>query len=181
MKFALSLLLATVISSLGYAAGDHDAKTGKKISAMEIQFSPGMASLTVDQKKQIKDFAQKAKALNRDVEISVAAWSDQPFPAKGQDLSKDQQKLAGRRLDKIEEYLEKEVDFKGDVDTYNMAERANWLARAFETEGAEIKSVFAQKDEEVSEDVLRSKYNEFKKRGKQQKAVLVMTAKKGTF
>lgn len=180
MKLTLSILLAAIMTSMAsakdYGYGKKDKMKDKNVSAISIEFAPGQHELTADQKQQIMSFVQGANQIQGDLNIGIAAWSDQPFPAtRKQDLSKNQKDLAKKRLEQVENYVEDVADFKGDVDTYNMAERANWLARVFETEGAEIKSIFSKQDETVSDDVLREKYQTYKRHGDARKVVLVLT------
>lgn len=171
MKFLFLLMLSAMIAPMSLADGKM-----KNVKSTTLEFSEGSSVLNADQKEQIRSLIQASQKKGEDMNVGIAAWSDQPFPAEDTRLSEDQRDLAQARLNAIEEHIAT-LDFQGSVDTFNMAKSSNWLARLFNTEESELKSAFAKKD--VSEDVLKSRYEVYRKEGDARKAVVVLSKDKG--
>ena len=169
MKYILTMLLITAIAPFSFAGGSKD----KHVKAQSVEFEKGSAALTQDHKSKISEMVQKAKGDEKNLDIAV--WSDQPFPTGEQELSKDQQELAENRVKAIKDYVDT-LEFEGNMETYNMAERSNWLARTFNTEESELKSIFAK--EGVEAGAMQEKYEAFKNEGEPSKAVFVMSKDK---
>jgi hypothetical protein len=86
-------------------------------------------------------------------------------------LTEADRDLASKRAEAISSVLKTELEV-GDVDTYNMAERANWLARTFGTRQAELKSVFAKKGADTP--VTNAEFHVIKNEGGPSEAVVVV-------
>lgn len=169
MKYILVALFSIALMPSSWA---NWSKDGKRVESAVISFDKGVSQLSADQKKQISELIGKAPKKGDDFDMGIAAWADQPFPAGNKSLSADQRDLAQKRINAIEDYVS-EVSYAGDVDTFNMARRSNWLARLFNTETAELKSMFSKRDDSTS--LLKDKYQAFKDKGDSQKAVLVLS------
>ena len=171
MKYILVLLVSLALMPTSWANWSKD-KQSMHIDSATIEFSEGSYALTESQKSSIRDLVKKAKSTeNRDWNLGVAAWADVPFPQGESEASSAQRDLADNRLKAINNFIET-MDAPVDVDTYNMAEKSNWLAKLFNTEASEIKSTFAKKDMKTS--TMKEKYQVYKKEGAPNKAVLVL-------
>lgn len=137
-----------------------------------LSFDAGKSALTPEDKSLLRDVVKQARDLGKIDEIQTAVWSDNPAPRADTGLAKADQKLAERRVKSIKKYLKSSLKI-ADVDTYNMAERANWLARTFDTDEAQLKS-------EISRDTYMSKeqFQVFKDHGQPSKAVVLVILKK---
>jgi hypothetical protein len=128
-------------SGPGYmATANMNLKEG--VNYQVLSFPKGSAALTSAQKRQLKSLADASKG---DIDsIHVAVWSDMAFPKTAKaDLPDAQEKLAEKRIETIEKYLDDDLDLDG-IETYSMAESSNWFSRAFNTEEGELKSLFSQ-------------------------------------
>lgn len=170
MKLFLSLLLSVTLAPAAFA--NKDDKKGIKSSS--IEFSEGSDSLTDAQKQQIREMISALPEQGNNFNLGIAGWSDQPYPGEDGELSEDQRDLAKNRIEAVENFVTDELNFEGSVSTYDMSTQANWLARMFDTEGAEIRSVFA-KGEKASDDTLRDRFKAYKKDGGPKKVALVLS------
>ena len=91
----------------------------------------------------------------------------------GSALSKEQADLAKNRADNIKGFLSAKYNISS-LTIYNMAEKSNWLARAFNTRDAELKSLFSKTEvTPVSSDT----FEIIKANGAARRAVLVVSHK----
>lgn len=137
-----------------------------------IDFQQGQAQLTDTAKSNLRTMVENAKAQGEIDKLHVAVWSDKEFP-KGEsaELQDSDKKLADQRIDAIESYLEETLDVD-DVETYSMAEKSNWFARAFNTEEAELKSLFSQRG--APSDVEIQEFRIVKDKGGPSKSVILL-------
>lgn len=137
-----------------------------------ISFKDNTAKLTSASKAKLDLLIKDAKIDGKINQVQVAAWSDNPAPRTDEELSRRDRRLADSRAKAIDNYLSKRSGV--DVKTFNMAERANWLARAFNTEEAELKKEIGQGgDAPLSNDELQI----FKSNGRPSKAVVLVILK----
>lgn len=144
----------------------------RDIPHFSLMFEPGSAMISQSNMDSLRKFIndEKAKAGEID-EITVAAWSDKALPQAPAELTEADRDLAMKRADAIALVLKNEFNLT-DVETYNMAERANWLARTFDTKDAELKSIFSRKGAETPLD--NEEFMVFKNQGGASEAVLVL-------
>ncbi|MGZ3706632.1 MAG: hypothetical protein ACXVA8_11430, partial [Bdellovibrionota bacterium] len=116
----------------------------KNIPHATVTFNNGSNSLSETNRAILRNLVHDASARHAIAKANVAAWSDKALPLKGEDLLESDRNLAKERSDAISLFLKDELNV-GNVDTFNMAETSNWLARTFKTEDAELKSVFSKK------------------------------------
>jgi hypothetical protein len=134
-----------------------------------ISFEHGSAALTDSSKESLRALCREARSHGEIDEIKLAVWSDRDVPVNV-DLPKVDRNLAKQRIDNISNFLKDEFDV-GDVDSFNMAERSNWLARLFRTDDAELKSSYAKADRRaLNDDELRV----MKSRGSPSSAVVIV-------
>lgn len=154
----------------GYVAtANMNLKEG--VNYQVLTFPRGSANLSAAQKRQLKSLADASMGDIDDIHIAV--WSDQAFPRnEKQELPKGQQDLAEKRIDAIEKYLEDDLKLEAGVETYSMAERTNWFARAFNTEEGELKSLFSQQGAPARVDA--SEFAIVKSKGGPMKAVILI-------
>lgn len=162
------------LAPAAFAEGDKADKA--KAKSASIEFENGAHALTEDQRSSLREMVNNLPNRGRDLNIGIAAWSDQPYPGTEKELSEDQQDLADKRAEAVESFLEDDMNFEGSISKFNMAEKSNWLARMFDTEGAEIRSVFAEK-EQASDDTLKNRYKAYKKKGGPGKVAIVASPK----
>ncbi len=135
-----------------------------------ISFEAKSAQLTQVSKDELSKIATDARAHGKIDEVQVAVWSDNPAPRKGEKLSDADRKLADQRAKAIKDYLKKPLNV-GDVDTFNMADRASWLARTFDTDEAQLKAEIGRGGDGV---MSKEEFQIFRDGGKPSKAVLLI-------
>lgn len=143
----------------------------KSIPHTTISFDTGSAMLSESARASLRDLIKDARATGTIDQVTVAAWSDKTLPMGKTDLAEADRDLAAKRADAISSVLKTELEV-GDVDTYNMAERANWLARTFNTRQAELKSIFSKKGAETP--VTNGEFHVIKNEGGPSEAVVVV-------
>jgi len=137
-----------------------------------ITFETGKATLTTESENKIRELLKEARATGKVDEVKVAVWSDNPAPREGEELAKSDRELAKARVKAIENCLYGQK--VSDVETYNMAERASWLSRVFNTDAAGFKSETGRgKDAPM----FKEEFQIFKTNGSPSKAVIVSLVK----
>ncbi|MFW7377259.1 MAG: hypothetical protein ACOH5I_00445 [Oligoflexus sp.] len=142
--------MATV--AVDFEANQHnlsqEARDKIRSKLQEHQASAQMDTTTQDQTATRGTASTEQKELGEKIaSIRVAAWSDQEFNAE-QDLPEQAQELAKNRADAVEKFINDELKVDADVTAFNMAEQAGLLARTFNTQEAELKSIFARRGAE---------------------------------
>lgn len=115
----------------------------EKIPSSTIKFEAGSRSLTESEKNSLRNLIKEAQTKGVIRQVTIVAWSDKMLPRTGNELSRRDRNLAKGRASAIENFLKSELALEN-VDTYNMAEPANWLARTLNSKDAELKSVFGR-------------------------------------
>jgi hypothetical protein len=111
-----------------------------------VKFASGSTAITESERSSLRAFVTAAKANGKVDKFIVAAWSDEEMPQGDDKLSEKQQNLAKDRNHAVKQAL-KDAG-ADDVDTFSMAERANWIQKTFNTEGAQLKGAGKIKDAE---------------------------------
>ncbi len=119
------------------------------LTSHAISFAKGSAVLSEASRAQLRELVRTARARGDIEDIKVSVWSDREMTTTA-DLPRADRDLAARRADVIEDFLEDTLDTPS-VETFSMATRANWLARMFNTNDAELKSSFAKREYDVTE------------------------------
>jgi|GEM_PF-3551744 len=147
--------------------------SAQSIPHVTIEFSPGSALLTQTETAKIRDLVASSKSGGmRSKGTTIAAWSDRALPrTSGQKLSDADRDLAEKRADAIKSYLKDEQNVST-VDTYNLADDSNWLARTFKTSDSELRSVFGKKGSETP--VTHSEFKVIQNEGGPSTAVVVI-------
>jgi hypothetical protein len=152
-----------------------DTKLGSdKVSLAQdhvvINFKNGQRTLSAADRNKLRTFINAAKARGDIDEIKIAVWSDKEFPATGNELPESDRTLASKRAENLENFLTGQLDVS-DVETFNMAEKSNWLARTFNTDEAEIKSLFGA---EGGAPIDHDEFQVFKSKGSASKAIVLV-------
>lgn len=130
-------------------ARHHDGETssprhdgdGQILLTEVVTFERGSHRLPDSAARAIRQLVDRAERNGGIQDVEIAVWSDRDLPLKN-DLSRAQQELAAKRILAISRYFNSVgVAF---VDSYNMAERSNWLARMMGGSEAELKSSYAK-------------------------------------
>lgn len=125
------------------AAKENNLET--HLTGEAIQFAKGSSELTQKARSRLRAMVQQLQKQGKIQRMRIAAWSDRDFPSKDQRaLPEEQQQLAEHRGAAVNDFLRTQ-DEKLPIETYNMAEKANYFAEVFNTSEAELKSVFAKK------------------------------------
>lgn len=104
----------------------------------EITFDKSSSSLTDAHKETLRAAINEASQAGKIAEVKVLAWSDKEYPSPTGKQSREDVKLAKKRMSDIKSYLK---DLKvSDVDTYNMTERPNALQKLFHTKTEKVKN-----------------------------------------
>lgn len=136
-----------------------------------IDFKKGVTDLTPDVQTKLRTLLEGARASGEVDKVHLAVWSDMAFPKGKAELPKNEKDLAEKRIDKIEAYLKESLSVSN-VDSYSLADKANWLARTFNTSDAELKSLFAQRG---ATPLTNEEFSVIKRHGAPGKAVVVIT------
>ena len=171
-----NLLLALFGIITGFNALADDIVEIKAEKYQVVEFKKGSSALTDASKKQLANLIAASRKNNAEIDkVHVAAWSDTALPIAGtEDLSKKDRELAEARAKNVEDYLEKSYKVD-DVSKYNLAERANWLAKAFNTKDAELKSLFTT---EKSAPLEHAEFMTIRQHGAPARAVVVIRTEK---
>ena len=135
-----------------------------------IEFGAGSSKLADSDKAALRAAVRDVLQKHPVRHVTVAAWSDKQLPAQGQKLGDTDRGLARERAAVINEFLKSEMEIS-DVDTFNMAENANWLARTFNTKDAELKSVFTRAE---GSPVKKAEFRTIRAKGGPSHAVVVV-------
>jgi outer membrane protein OmpA-like peptidoglycan-associated protein len=160
--------------TLGFQS-DMSERDDERLSGGTVSFNRGSATLSPDAQNELREMLRSAQARGDINDIKVAVWSDNELPtAQNQQLSEADRSLARQRIEAIENFLHPMLDatFPNlSVDTFNMAERANWFARLFNTEQAELRSELARRGERDGE----GKYRKLGKGGPSKASIVIET------
>lgn len=128
--------------------------------SLTVGFEPGNAGLSDAEKSSLRAAVTAARSDSKLKRVVVAAWSDNELPRSNNiKLSKADKDLAENRAKNIEAFLKTLKVEK--IDTYSMAEHANWFERMFKTDEAEIKkSMQGLVIDDEAERMLAEKLNE---------------------
>ncbi|MGE4234379.1 MAG: hypothetical protein AB7F43_13715 [Bacteriovoracia bacterium] len=140
-----------------------------------IGFAYGQSDLSYEAKAKLDELMKRARAMaNRIDEVRVAAWSDYPLPREGEQLTKVDRELAKKRLRSISTYLKKNLEASY-VQSFNMAQRSNWLSRFFETPDAQLKTHFYENSNEL---MTKEEFRIFRDNGDVSTAVILVMMKR---
>lgn len=137
-----------------------------------ISFEPGKANLTIESEAKLNVLVKQARSQGKIDDMKIAVWSDNPAPREGEELAKVDRDLAAARGHAIKSWLKHHK--VSDIDTYNMAERASWLARVFSTDAADFKTETGGGNDSH---MFREEFQIFKTHGNASKAVIVSLVK----
>ncbi len=156
MKYAKQLKRAVLYSSIvtfpNLLEGRvHAAEPGGMIEAAQqkayeisgkdvaiLKFNKGSSTLSSKDQSELRTMYNAVKEDSRVVEIVVAAYSDLDYPKSGKsDLPHKSKTLAGNRGAEVRNFLT-ELGAKK-VRVVNMAQKANWFERTFDTKDAQVK------------------------------------------
>ena len=166
----ITLFLATLsFSPKGFAVDTNPARIGPNTT---LTFPVSKASLSADAKSKLRELIKDANVNGKIAEVQVAVWSDNPAPRKDEELSKTDRSLAEKRALAVRNFLKH--NGKVSVSSYNMAERASWLARTFDTTDAELKSEIGPGGDRP---MSKEEFQVFKNNGNPSKAVVLVIMK----
>jgi hypothetical protein len=128
------------------ASAASDSAAMKDIPHITISFAQDSAMLSEVDKEKLRELVRDTRSKAAIDNVAVVAWSDKDVPMRGEKLSDADRNLAKSRAEVIQSFLKDEMGFaRTDIDTFNMAENANWFARTFRTQDWELKSIFSKK------------------------------------
>ncbi len=156
LRFQTILSVPVLALLTSCASRDHQNATAQSSSAsvaktvaqsseaqdfVEIEFGLGSAKLSDTAKASLTSVVSKARQAGNLDDVIVLSWSDLEYPAKDtRTLPLGQRDLAAERNRAIKAYLQASPGV--DVDTYNMAEKPNTLAKWFDTSDNQLKRAF---------------------------------------
>jgi hypothetical protein len=159
---------ASGYGSSGYSSsGTSGANQQAAINYKVIYFKQGSSELDTASKDTINSLIDSSKAKGEIAKVHLAVWSDKSFPMGQNELKSEDKKLASDRIDAITNYLKGPLKVSS-LDKHNMAEKTSWMARAFNSADAELKSMFAQRGAPVTD----REFNIVKNNGGESKAVV---------
>ena len=176
MKKVLLAVSVLVAGSMMACSTDHrtvsesDHARGKYESVV-VNFAPGSSRIPSSEISQLQTVASELQANDHLDGITAAVWSDREFPTdRNVQLPQAQVDLAKARIDAIQAALR---PYKS-VTAHNMAEHAPWYARAVNSDGAELESLFAKRDPQAMD---RNDFSLIKSFGGPMKGVVVFERK----
>ena len=175
LKNILGLLIFTTLGVSPANAADYQNKSGKDISYIRIDYPTDSNTLSDADRTRLRDLVTTARSKDRMYPVSIVAWSDHALPQTGIKLSAADRDLARNRAEGVKAFLSDELKVSR-IETYNMAEDANWFARTFGTTDADLKSVFGKKGAQAP--VTNSEYLVVKNEGGASKAIVMITSMK---
>jgi len=162
----IGIIIATcALTSLAWA-GNKDAKQTSTV----VEFEKGTYELTQSQKSSLSKMLRNNKT-NEELDVTIAAWADEPFPAQRKNLSKEQRRIAKKRIKSIKSYLKNTGTDFDDMEAYNMAERSGMMGRLFNSKGNKIKKSISSNNTSA----LKPTYQTIASKGDAGKAVLVFS------
>jgi hypothetical protein len=123
--------------------------TGK--DAASLRFNKGSSTLSSSDQSELRTMYNAVKSDARVKEIVIAAYSDLPYPkSQKSDLPRKSRSLADKRGAQVAKFLH-ELGAKN-VRVVNMAKKATWIERSFDTDEAQIKHGAAESSDKVDAD-----------------------------
>jgi len=118
----------------------------KEPAALGLEFAVGSSQLSVDQKEKIRLTMSGVGAKD---EVRIAAWADKAWSAESKEnkFNKADKELAEQRGKAIKDYIASNFP-KTKVEVVTMTEEPGFFARVFNTDEAEVKSIFAKKGDQ---------------------------------
>lgn len=173
-KFFYTYCVVMMASATAFANDINQSYSGsmKSIPYVTITFDNKSAVLTESDKTALRGVVEKARNKGVLTEVTVASWSDKVLPRQSQRLTDADRDLAIARSSVVADYLKNVLLVKADVDTYNMAEASNWMARTFRTSDSELKSLFSKKGMQAP--VTNAEFEVIKNEGAPCEAVVVI-------
>jgi hypothetical protein len=171
-KAVLTLLISSITIGLSTPLVAQDTSPARMGPSTTLTFADKTSQLSTASKLALDLLIKDARSKGKVNEYQVAVWSDNPAPRESEQLSKADRVLAQKRAKSVNAYL-KGHSSAGRT-TYNMAERANWLARLFDTPDAELKAEMGIGGDRV---MSRDEFQIFKTNGAASKAVILAIMK----
>lgn len=110
-----------------------------------VVFPKGQKTLSSSDKKNLTDLAAKAHESDRRIdEIRILAWPDKEYPDPKTQPSTSDIQLASERAQEIRNYLEDELKETGDIDSFNMARRPDFLSKLLKDDEFKVKEAFQE-------------------------------------
>ncbi len=106
------------------------------LPTLVVDFSQGSSEVTPAMKQKIQEFVTHDKKGNKIAKVYAAVWADKEREGN-ESQSKDEEALATDREAKLKDFLENHLRLN--VDTFNMAARANPVSRLFHSEDSRVK------------------------------------------
>jgi hypothetical protein len=123
--------------------------TGK--DAATLKFKKGSSALSPSDQSELRTMYNAVKSDARVKEIVIAAYSDLPYPkSQKSDLPHKSRGLADKRGAQVAKFLH-ELGAKN-VRVVNMAQKATWIERSFDTDAAQLKRGAAERSDKVDAD-----------------------------
>ena len=123
--------------------------TGK--DAATLKFNKGSSALSSSDQSELRTMYNAVKSDSRVKEIVIAAYSDLPYPkSQKSDLPRKSRGLADKRGAQVAKFLH-ELGAKN-VRVVNMAQKATWIERSFDTDEAQLKHGAAESSAKVDAD-----------------------------
>lgn len=145
-------------------------------NVLEISFKKGSADLSEADRVKLRALVKGAREEGKIGKVIVASYADKAYRDTANNTYTDsEKKLAKKRADNLEKALE-EIGAR-DIDTYNMAEKANWFEKNLELEDAKVKQAAkgGQPEQKDAEDRrLTAIGKTLKKEGGASKAVVII-------
>ncbi len=169
--YGLALVLFTTAPACATSESKEYKGVMKSVPHATIKFRENSATMSDADKATLRNLVRDARDRAPVAAVTVAAWSDKELPRNGEKLLGYDRELADKRADAVETYIKDSLDI-GNVDTFNMAEDSNWLAKTFGTSDSELKSRFSRRG--AAAPVTNAEFEVIKNEGGPSEAVVVV-------
>ncbi|HAZ11491.1 MAG: hypothetical protein A2X86_10935 [Bdellovibrionales bacterium GWA2_49_15] len=174
MRITHWFLALSLFCFVPFAMARDNYSSMDEFHSVVVDFPKGGHALNTSDMQKLKSVIKTTKAKGSITKVEVAAWSDMEHPMTA-DLPESSRELAEMRLKSVKKVLHSELGKMKYISEFNMAERANWLSRVFNTSNAELDAVFAKKEKGALE---RQDFLIIRREGAPSKAVIVLKVHK---
>ncbi len=165
-----SLVAQSIFFARPAGASRGPAATTHAFYYQVLSFKKSAAEISDNDQEALQALFASLKEKKQKIEqVHVAVWSDKAFSTKTA-LSQKDRSLADQRAAAVENLLEVKFGI-GNVESYSMAQKANWFARAYDLNENDIKALFAGKG--APGNVAPEDFQMIKTKGGPSKAVLI--------
>jgi len=136
-----------------------------------VNFEDKSANVSSTEEMTLKSLVKSSRDDGKIEKVIIAVWSDKDLPVNKKSLSGDERRLADKRAEQVKTIL-KDAGVT-EIETYTMADKANWFENVFNMSDAKVKKGVAGKGM-PKDPKYRKIANVLKDKGGASKAVVII-------